>query len=104
MHFQNGPQRVFVELEATPWIWRLMPDGRIQSHTQQEARMQRCVLDEHGRLYLETDVGFGLVHTQDMWFASERIESGLWVPEDVLTTDLPKRFGYVRSPQLSSQK
>ncbi len=103
-YFQNGPQRVFVELEATPWIWRLMPDGRIQSHTQQEARMQRCVLDEHGRLYLETDVGFGLVHTQDMWFASERIESGLWVPEDVLTTDLPKRFGYVRSLQLTSQK
>ena len=21
--FQNGPQRVYVELEATPWVWRL---------------------------------------------------------------------------------
>ena len=21
--FQNGPQRVYVELEAAPWIWRL---------------------------------------------------------------------------------
>jgi len=25
--FQNGPQRVYVELEATPWIWRLHPEG-----------------------------------------------------------------------------
>ena len=26
--FQNGPQRVYVELEATPWIARLMPATR----------------------------------------------------------------------------
>lgn len=103
-YFQNGPQRVFVELEATPWIWRLMPDGGIQSHTGQDARMQRCILDEHGRLYLETELGFGLVHTQDMLAASEQIESGLWVPLDVRTSDLPQRFGYVRSPHQVSQK
>ena len=22
-YFQNGPQRVFVELDITPWIWRI---------------------------------------------------------------------------------
>jgi hypothetical protein len=97
--FQNGPQRVFVELEATPWIWRLQPDGHIQSHTGQEARMQRCVVDEHGRLYLETELGFGLVHTQDMLAASDLIESGLWVPFELRTAELPRRFAYVRSPQ-----
>jgi hypothetical protein len=102
-YFQNGPQRVFVELEATPWVWRLLPDGNVQSHTGKDARMQRCVLDEHGRLYLETELGFGLVHTQDMLAASEQIESGLWVPLEVRTAALPKRFGYVRSPLLVSQ-
>ena len=25
--FQNGPQRVYVELECTHWVWRLQPDG-----------------------------------------------------------------------------
>ena len=26
-HFQNGPQRVYVQLEATPWVWRVQwPD------------------------------------------------------------------------------
>jgi hypothetical protein len=34
-----------------------------------------------------------------MGYAADAIEQGLWVPEEVLTADLPKRFGYVRSPQ-----
>jgi hypothetical protein len=97
--FQNGPQRVYVELEATPWIWRLQPDGSIQSHVGQLARMQRCIVDEHGRLYLDTEQGFGLVHTQDVFQAADLIETGIWVPQEVPTRDLPERFAYVRSPQ-----
>ena len=31
--FQNGPQRVYVELEATPFIWRIQPDFAVLSHT-----------------------------------------------------------------------
>ena len=30
--FQNGPQRVYVELEAAPWILRLADDGRADTH------------------------------------------------------------------------
>ena len=97
--FQNGPQRVYVELEATPWVWRLQPDGRIQSHTGNEARMQRCIVDEYGRLYLDTEQGFGLVHTQDVLQAAGLIEAGLWVPQEAITRELPERFGYIRSPQ-----
>jgi len=97
--FQNGPQRVYVELEATPWVWRLQPDGLIQSHTGNEARMQRCIVDEHGRLYLDTEQGFGLVHTQDVLQAADLIAAGLWVPQEAITRELPERFGYIRSPQ-----
>jgi hypothetical protein len=99
--FQNGPQRVYVELEATPLIWRVdaAPDFAVTAHTGQAARVQRCVVDEHGRVYLETDAGFGLVHTLDMTHAADAIEQGLWVPGEVLAHDLPTRFGYVRSPQ-----
>lgn len=97
--FQNGPQRVYVELEATPWVWRVAADFSVTAHTGRTVRNQRCVLDEHGRVYLETDAGFGLVHTLDMETAAEAIETGLWVPMDVDAADLPHRFGYVRSPQ-----
>lgn len=97
--FQNGPQRVYVELEATPWIWRLAPDASVLAHTGRPARIQRCIVDDEGRVYLETDIGFGLVHTQDILSAAEAIESGLWVPVQLHAADLPARFVYVRSPQ-----
>jgi hypothetical protein len=96
--FQNGPQRVYVELEVTPWVWRLGDDFAITSHTGRPARPQRCVLDELGRLYLETDLGFGLVHTLDVAQASDAVEQGLWVPLEMRSADLPQRFGYVTSP------
>mgnify|MGYP006269207011 CR=1 FL=1 len=103
--FQNGPQRVYVELEATPWVWRLHENGRIDSHTGVPARMQRCVMDEYGRLYLDTEQGFGLVHTQDVLLASEFIETGLWVPQEIKAQELQERFHYIRSPlQLQMQE
>jgi hypothetical protein len=101
-YFQNGPQRVYVELEVTPWVWRLQPDGTIQAHTGMPVRMQRCIMDEFGRLYLDTEQGFGLLHTQDVLQAADLIETGLWVPQEVAVSELPKRFGYVRSPQQSA--
>ncbi len=97
--FQNGPQRVYVELEATPYIWRIAADFSVTAHTGLAARPQRCVLDETGRLYLETDIGFGLVHTQDMAGAAEAVEQGLWVPQEAAFADLPSQHGYVMSPQ-----
>ena len=99
--FQNGPQRVYVELEATPFVWRIgsAPDFDVTAHTGQVAITQRCIIDEHGRVYLETALGFGLVYTQDMLQAADAIERGLWVPQEVLAKDLQARFGYVRSPQ-----
>ena len=96
--FQNGPQRVYVELQATPWIWRLADDGSVSSHTGAPAQPRACLVDESGRVYLETDLGIGLVHTQDMVQASDAIESGRWQPQEVHAQDLPGRYGFVRNP------
>ena len=98
--FQNGPQRVYVELELTPYIWRLQPDGSVLAHTGQPAgAVQRCLLDEAGRLYLQTGLGLGLVHTSDMALAADAVDAGTWRPEAVTAAELPARFGFVRSPQ-----
>jgi hypothetical protein len=96
--FQNGPQRVYVELQATPWIWRVDAAGGVASHTGEPALVRACHVDEAGRVYLDTDRGFGLVHTQDMVQACDCVESGQWQPQDVRAEDLPARFGYVMSP------
>jgi hypothetical protein len=97
--FQNGPQRVYVELEATPWIWRLAVDNSVTSHTGRGAAVQSCFLDEQGRLYLGTDIGIGLIHTLDMEQAADAVERGLWVPVTLTADEVPARFGFVRSPQ-----
>jgi len=100
-YFQNGPQRVYVELEAAPWVWRLHPQGSgatVRSHTRQEARIEAAALDERGRLFLVSPEGLGIVHTADVELASRLVEAGTWQPEAVRFEVLPARHGYVLSP------
>lgn len=99
--FQNGPQRVYVELEAAPWVWRLGADESapaVTSHTGLPAMVQSAWLDEHGRLFLATELGLGIVHTLDMETAADAVERGLWVPRETRFAELPARFGYRLSP------
>ena len=106
--FQNGPQRVYVELQYAPWVWRLNLQGseqgvQLQAHAGQSLSLQQvseCVLDEAGSLYLATPLGLGLVHTQDMLDAAQLLEQGLLPhPVEISADQLPERFGFVRSPQ-----
>ncbi|CAM4063246.1 DUF2946 family protein [Paracidovorax anthurii] len=104
--FQNGPQRVYVELEATPVVWRVevsaTGDGgegfSIAAHTGMRSAVRECLLDEAGRLYLFDGRVLGLVHTLDMELAARAVERGLWVPAPVQSADLPRRYGYVVRP------
>ena len=104
-YFQNGPQRVYVQLEATPWVWRVQwpADGgaaapSVTSHTGLPARVRSSWLDEQGRLYLDTDLGLGIVHSQDMLDAAQAVETGLWTPQSLASADAPARFGFQRDP------
>lgn len=97
--FQNGPQRVYVELECTPLVWRIEPDFTLVAHTGRQASAQECLLDESGKMYLSSDAGFGVVHTLDVLTAASAVEAGLWVPMNVRQADLPAHYGYVPSPQ-----
>ena len=99
--FQNGPQRVYVELEAAPWIWRIAAaaDFALTSHTGAPAQARDAWLDDRGRLFLATDIGLGLVHTQDMHDAALAVETGRWRPQALAFEQMPQRFGYRLSPQ-----
>lgn len=96
--FQNGPQRVYVELENTPWIWRTEPDGGLRSHTGQIAAATACLLDGAGQVYFATELGLGLVHSLDVPFVADAIERGDWSVQEVRAEDLPRQYGFVRSP------
>lgn len=96
--FQNGPQRVYVELEAAPWVWRIQPDLQLRTHTGLAASATACLLDERGRVYLDSPIGLGLVHTQDTLQVADALEQGTWVAQEVLASALPLRYGFVRHP------
>ena len=96
--FQNGPQRVYVELEAAPFVWRLQPGGEVQAQTGAQATPQACLVDEQGRVYLVTELGLGLVHSQDVGLVADGLEQQRWPQEEVLASSLPARFGFVPSP------
>lgn len=49
--FQNGPQRVFVELDYTPWVARFHA-GRFTVMTGDPLQVDACLLDEQGNLLL----------------------------------------------------
>jgi len=101
--FQNGPQRVFVELEVAPWVWRVRMDFSLQSHTGRSAEVLSVHVDESGRLFVVTDLGLGLVHSQDMHLAAEAVDTGVWTPAECAYAELVGRQGCVMSPAAQAQ-
>jgi len=101
--FQNGPQKVFVELEAAPWVFGVQQvDGAflVETHTGHPvSSVEAALLDEHGRLFLHTPIGLGLVRSADMDAAADAVVCGIWRPQEVPFAELPTRFGYHLSPQ-----
>ena len=104
-YFQNGPQRVYVELEAAPLVLGVQrEDGGWSVRSQLLASSPPLVvrgawLDEPGRLFLDTEVGFGIVRSLDMDAAADALSAGLWRAETLPFAEMPARFGYRLSPQ-----
>ena len=69
--FQNGPQRVYVELEYTPLVYRA-PNAshrllELETHTGSKVTaLCGAWIDETGALLIETEHGVGLVHDRDL--------------------------------------
>lgn len=109
--FQNGPQRVYVELEAAPLVLGVRKQGEgaqtrfeVETHTGREVGTVKSVwLDELGRLFLDTNLGLGVVKSMDMDAAADAVVAGVWQPLDVVFADLPERFAYRLQPQAAVQ-
>jgi hypothetical protein len=57
--FQNGPQRVFIALSATPWIARIIPGNDAQKMVTQcqiEISPTSALSDEQGNIYIAGSV------------------------------------------------
>ncbi|MCV2358338.1 DUF2946 family protein [Paucibacter sp. TC2R-5] len=100
--FQNGPQRVYLQLEAAPWVFRLgaelLQDGLVHTHTDLSCSVSSTWLDEQDRLFLSTPLGLGLVHSMDMDWAARAVEAGLWEPLASTHAELLGRHGVRLNP------
>ncbi|SIT50023.1 conserved hypothetical protein [Paraburkholderia piptadeniae] len=118
--FQNGPQRVYVELVYTPFVVRLATDdatGKLTLTDQAGAAFEPAAAyldDEGGILFTDksSPARIAVLHDHDLDLFSEHAElagdgrSGqfLWRDDLVLTlepvrkAEVEKRFGFVGSP------
>lgn len=67
-YFQNGPQRVFVRLDAAPYVLRLADDNHaLVTHTNASVEsVSEWLLDDAGNLYAMTPLGGGVVLDRDL--------------------------------------
>ncbi|MBI2307557.1 MAG: DUF2946 family protein [Rhodocyclales bacterium] len=98
---QNGPQRVWVTLEATPWIYRLGDGEALLTHTGQAvAEVRAAWLVDGEALAVATERGLGLVDDRDLPAFLERLRTatGLPPPDDWDGVLLELRWAGLRLP------
>jgi hypothetical protein len=122
--FQNGPQRVYVELVYTPWIVRLAIDATsgaltLTDHTGQPFAPAAVYVDDDGGVLFASDASdtsaaprVAALHDHDLDLFSEHAElsadglsgkfdwrDGQALPlQSVARADVEARFGFVASP------
>lgn len=71
-YFQNGPQRAYVDLDYTPWVFLLDGSGNLIDHVGSPVTgLREGWLDEEGNLLLLADHGVGLLCDRDLEPVSE---------------------------------
>ena len=81
-YFQNGPQRVYARLEATPMVYRRTADG-FRDHCGRDARpIDGVWVDDHGALYLSAPQGGGVLDDRDLATVAALLEDRAGGPLD----------------------
>jgi hypothetical protein len=131
-YFQNGPQRVYVELQAAPYIARLEPEMNLILHTSQPMpELDEVFLSDSGNLWLCGEKRVAMLDGRDLvhclswlsidgkaiddealqrWMASAGVCGQLTLTREnttipvsyLLESQAPERFRFVRSPQAQS--
>jgi hypothetical protein len=91
--FQNGPQRVFVELAYAPLVVHIEGEALID-HCGRPFQCEQAFLDEEGSVLMQGKSGLGLLDDRDLARYADRAAD---LPT-VARRSVAERFGYVRIP------
>jgi hypothetical protein len=71
--FQNGPQRVYVRLDAAPYVLHLSPeDGTLRTHNSLIVKqIKRWLIDDLGNVYADTDIGPARIDDRDLFLLAD---------------------------------
>jgi hypothetical protein len=88
---QNGPQKAYVGLDVTPWVFRL--DDHAQgflAHTGEPAGgVRELFIDEQGALVLRCALGAGVLLDRDLGAVLARLQGADGEPAEDLVARLP---------------
>ncbi len=73
--FQNGPQRVYVRLDAAPFVLRADPTlGTLVSHNgQMVEHVTQWLMDDDGQLYAKTNLGAARIDDRDLGLLASQL-------------------------------
>lgn len=124
-YFQNGPQKVFVALDYTPWVYRLddAGSGFVAHAGAAPHAIDAAFVDDTGSLLLKTELGVGVLLDRDLSAVLDSLSDERGRPIEVLlkeiarggraqrvlygktvtiasvrAADVPGRFGFVPRP------
>lgn len=96
-YFQNGPQRVFVQLSYTPFVARMKENGFIEQCAQ-PFEVQSAFLDDEGSLLLAGQRGVALLDDRDLAaYVDAHADAVTGLPR-VARSEVPRQFGFVAVP------
>ncbi len=75
--FQNGPQRVYVRLDAAPFVGHLRPEsGTLVTHHGKEiSQVTAWLTDDTGQMYAQTDLGGVRIDDRDLIALTELLKT-----------------------------
>jgi len=110
-YVQNGPQKVFVNLEYTPLVFRIDGKDELVSHTGINAlRIESIIFDDDGNLLFHTSIGIGVLDDRDIIRLSDSLTDDLggnpsliWKRtkfnvKNFTKADIPELFRFNRCP------
>jgi DUF2946 family protein len=94
-YFQNGPQRVFVELAYTPLVVHYEGDALVD-HCGRPFGAAAAYLDDEGSVLMAGERGIALLDDRDLGRFADGGEPSL---QRITRAEIPGRFGFVREPR-----